>query len=176
MQYYANDSQLGGSLIILHVMNRREFTRNLLALAAAPAIPLPAAGASATAAPLRVSPLLKKLSEHHVHRAGQASAALFARSMGVSAEVGEVLTARLVERGLVSAPNAAGICIARRSFPLPAMSDIGPVRAANAPPRPVLEWKIEPPLDQIYDPHAADHLMAQNQQPAEQQVQPCTAG
>lgn len=75
-------------------MKRRRFLQSALALAAAPALPLPSAAAPA------LPPQLVLLSEHHAARHGTVSAALFARRMGVPLRTAEALSARLVEKGL----------------------------------------------------------------------------
>lgn len=97
-------------------MNRREFTRNLAAAAALPALPAKALGLPAAAAPVALSQHPYNWAAFIARVHDTASPRMFQRYLRVSDDMSHQICSVLQSQGVITAPNAAGISRAMSPF------------------------------------------------------------
>ena len=92
-------------------MNRRQFTGSLVAASAAPLLPIPtiAAKAAPAAAAGNFLPFTYAWATYHARKVGHCSPAILVEKFGITAEVAEAITSRMIKKGLLAAPNALGV-------------------------------------------------------------------
>lgn len=116
-------------------MNRREFTKLSGASLAAAALPLPSLGAAASHGTARAGYIWAVAT---AKAQGAVSSDMLVRQLGVSPRAARALHARLIARGVVRAPNAAGLSRAvaplfQGGIPAPAAAQAA---SAARPPAP----------------------------------------
>lgn len=115
-------------------MHRRNFLQMTLGTAAVGMLPLPAMTAPAVQT---ARPMTYAWAVAIAHAQAKVSEGALVSQLGVTPETARATMARLLERGVISAPDAGGIARAvapmLRSVPLPGMRAVASVaRAANA--------------------------------------------
>ena len=105
-------------------MNRRKFLSVTLGSAAAATIPMPAL--SGAAAPAR--PAVYAWAVAMTHAQARVSEAALVSQLGITRDTARATMARLLERGLIEAPDAGGVARAvapmLRSVPLPGLRTV----------------------------------------------------
>lgn len=94
-------------------MNRRNFTKSILAAGLLPA--LPSISIAATPAPA-FTPYMYGLAAHFARASGTSTASLLAKKLLLSPSAAAAMQRRLIANGVVNAPNAAGLATATRPF------------------------------------------------------------
>jgi len=92
-------------------MDRRKFTQGMAALSLAPLVSTPVvAGAIApVAANANFTPFMFAQGMNYARMAGECSPEILVSQFGMTTDVAQTITSRLVRRGLLSAPNALGV-------------------------------------------------------------------
>jgi hypothetical protein len=121
-------------------MHRRNFLQMTLGTAAVGMLPLPAMTAPVVQA---ARPMTYAWAVAIAHAQAKVSEGALVSQLGVTPETARATMARLLERGIISAPDAGGVARAvapmLRSVPLPGMRAVASVtRAANATDAPRL--------------------------------------
>lgn len=116
-------------------MNRREFTKLSGASLAAAALPLPSLGAAASHGTARAGYIWAVAT---AKAQGAVSSDMLVRQLGVSPRAARALHARLIARGVVRAPNAAGLSRAvaplfQGGIPVPAAAQAASAAQPSAP-------------------------------------------
>jgi len=94
-------------------MKRRDFTKGLVAAVAAPALPLRSLAAASTTGAAAVgsnfTPYMYSWSVVHARGLGQCSTDILMSKLGIGAETAQAIGARMIKKGIISAPNALGV-------------------------------------------------------------------
>lgn len=92
-------------------MKRREFNAGLIAASAAPGLPLPKATTAApVAAAANFTAFMYASGAQFARLNGSCSPAMLSERFGLPAEVAGAINARLIKNGILTAPNALGVC------------------------------------------------------------------
>lgn len=120
-------------------MNRREFTQGLAAVAATPALPLKAIAAGSSTASAAVAtagnftPYAYTCAVHYAQMMGRASPEILVKEFGIPASSARAITARLIKKGILLAPNAIGVSRAAQAI-APAAKPVVPTLPKAAKP------------------------------------------
>lgn len=143
-------------------MNRRDFTRSLAAFGLAPLVPVASLTKSLPAAAAAVGSgteltFINAWSAHYVRKTGSCSPDQLAKHFGLVPETAKIVTNGLIEKGVLTTPNALGV--SRAVNPLPTVL----AKATKPSPSKMLEriqetLKSEPVPSQNQTPEPdADH-------------------
>lgn len=106
-------------------MKRREFNAGLVAASAAPILPVPKVAAAApAAAAANFTPFMYASGAQFARLHGSCSPELLAARFGLPSNVASAINARLIKQGIVTAPNALGLCQSTDKYaPAPSAQD-----------------------------------------------------
>jgi hypothetical protein len=145
-------------------MHRRNFLTMTLGTAAAAMLPLPAMAAPAQAA----RPLTYAWAVAMAHAQARVSEGALVSQLGITPETARAVMARMLERGVIAAPDASGVAQAiapmLRGVALPGMQAVASVtQAANVPGTPRVADVLRRAGDMLADEGATEEAKADHE-------------
>lgn len=117
-------------------MNRRDFTKSLMALGLAPSLP---ASAMAVPAPAGYTPYMYGLGAHLARSSGRISPAILMQKLRLGSEAAHAMQAQMFRNGVVTASNAAGLARAVQPYMISLPGTAAALGGSSAAPKKVAE-------------------------------------